>query len=188
MTTPPRQYSLYNYQHKQECRSGIAVPSGVAPSHRRTEMRRKPIPKLTTEQEARFWSHVDVPDQPSCCWEWSASGHVTKHGKFIRHNGDPLMAHRVSYTLLIGPIPDGLELDHLCRNPKCVNPDHLEPVTHRENCRRGFGPSGINARKTHCPHGHEYTPENIWTDVAGSRHCRTCWVIKSEKRKKHASG
>jgi hypothetical protein len=75
---------------------------------------------------------------------------------------------------LVGPVPDGLELDHLCRNPGCVNPDHLEPVTHKENMLRGFNPSATNARKTHCHKGHFFDAENTYIATTGARRCRTC--------------
>ena len=140
-------------------------------------MRKKSIPELTPEQVERFWNNVEVPEQPSCCWEWTARlskwgyGNVTigKHGDFA--------AHRVAYTLLIGPIPNDLEIDHLCRNRRCVNPDHHEIVTHRENSLRGYGPTAINFRKTHCIHGHELTPDNVRFAAhrPTERECRTCW-------------
>lgn len=89
------------------------------------------------------------------------------------------MAHRAVYEHLRGPIPVGLELDHLCRNTRCVNPAHLEPVTHRENALRGVGVSAINAAKTHCKYGHDLTnPDNYWLKAYGNavatRICKAC--------------
>lgn len=120
---------------------------------------------------ARFWVRVEKGDG---CWLWHGTrcdgyGHFRGHGK---SRG----AHRIAYELLIGPVPEGLELDHLCRNRGCVNPAHLEPVTHEENWRRGQSFSAVNAQKTHCPHGHEYTPENTYRSASHprSRRCRQC--------------
>lgn len=118
--------------------------------------------------------------RPDGCWEWSASrtpngyGHLWVEGKYP-------MAHRVIYELLRGPIPEGLSLDHLCRNHGCVNPGHLEPVTNRENIRRGEGPSARCARVTHCPKGHAYTPANTRVN-GGSRVCRTCSLERDRGR------
>jgi len=82
----------------------------------------------------RFWSHVVV----GLCWEWcSADNGQTGHGRFTLKGGQPIKAYRWAWESLVGPIPAGLVIDHLCRNPKCVNPDHLEPVTQAENLRRG---------------------------------------------------
>lgn len=108
------------------------------------------------------------------CWEWQAPLGSGGYGQFWNGQRRP-MAHRVVYELLVGPIPPGLDLDHLCRNRRCVRPDHLEPVTRRENLIRGEGFIGINARKTHCIHGHEFTPSNtrIVTST-GERQCITC--------------
>jgi len=81
----------------------------------------------------KFWSRVDLSRD---CWEWSASRNAQGYGQFAM-NGKTRSAYRVSYEWLVGGIPDGLEIDHLCRNPSCVNPSHLEAVTHTENVRRG---------------------------------------------------
>lgn len=88
--------------------------------------------------------------------------------------GRMVTAHRWAYEHWVGPIPEGTELDHLCREVLCVLPTHLEPVTHRENLMRGKGFAARNARKTHCPQGHKYTDENTYVNPRGSRECRTC--------------
>lgn len=103
------------------------------------------------------------------CWLWEGAksdgyGHMWVGSGYS-------VAHRVAYELLVGPIPVGLDLDHLCRVRACVNPEHLEPVTRRENLQRGYG---HNLRVTHCPRGHEYTAENTRVSKLGQRHCREC--------------
>lgn len=116
------------------------------------------------------------------CVEWEGGKDRDGYGQIsatVRGRRTTLRAHRVSYEKHIGPIPVGLTLDHLCRNRGCVNPKHLEPVTNRENVLRGQGPAAVNARRTHCVHGHEFTPENTYTYVNesyphGRRVCRTC--------------
>jgi len=121
----------------------------------------------------RFWQKVrEVGD----CWEWVAGKTHDGYGRF-HWQGKSRGAHRVAYWELVAPIPDGLTIDHLCRNRCCVNPDHLEPVTNRENLLRGETFQGVNSRKTHCPVGHEYTPENTRLKRRGQwveRHCRAC--------------
>lgn len=99
------------------------------------------------------------------CWMWSGPRHGEGYGK----TGKNGLAHRVVYEALVGPIPDGMQLDHLCRNTGCVRPDHLEPVTRKENILRGESPHAKNARKTHCPKGHPLDG----TERKG-RNCKTC--------------
>lgn len=117
----------------------------------------------------------------SGCWEWQAV--KTNGGYGHIHVGGPVkkLAHRVSYELFIGHIPEGLTIDHLCRNRGCCNPRHLEPVTHRENMRRSPLAGKVvgqiwrakQAAKTQCPKGHPYSGDNLLMD-GGSRKCRTC--------------
>jgi hypothetical protein len=87
-------------------------------------------------------------------------------------------AHITMYENLVGEVPDGTELDHTCRTPVCVNPDHLEPVTHRENILRGVGFAANNALKTHCSNGHEYTTENTYYPKTGGRQCKRCIKLR----------
>ncbi|MEU7240240.1 HNH endonuclease signature motif containing protein [Streptomyces sparsogenes] len=97
------------------------------------------------------------------------------------------MAHRFAYETLVGPIPEHLQLDHLCRVRHCVNPDHLEPVSSRENTRRGRSQAGINGRKTHCQKGHPFDSANtyVWK---GSRACRTCRSEYARLRRERRAG
>jgi len=121
--------------------------------------------------EERFWSKVDRRGDDEC-WEWTASMYPTGYGHFSIM-GQGIRAHRFSYELLVGPIPEGMVIDHLCRTPLCVNPAHLEPVTQRENVLRGVGLPAENARKTHCKHGHELAGANL-SLFGGKRRCLAC--------------
>jgi hypothetical protein len=118
----------------------------------------------------RFRTKVQVA--PNGCWVWVAARDNHGYGRY-GIDGRAATAHRVAYQTLVGPIPDGLHLDHLCRVRACVNPEHLEPVTCRENVLRGVGPSALHSVKTHCPEGHEYTEENTYL-YRGMRYCQTC--------------
>jgi len=131
----------------------------------------------------RFWAKVNehgpVPAHRSDlgpCWEWTASRNNNGYGVF-RWQGRLHCAHRIVYQVLVGLIPDGLESDHLCRNPPCVNPAHIEAVTHRVNSRRGNVGAVNGARqmaKTHCLHGHLYDEMNTYRTPDGRRNCRAC--------------
>ncbi len=131
---------------------------------------------MGTTFEERFWAKVE---KTPTCWLWRAGKDHLGYGQ-IRRDGSHAKAHRVAYDLLVGPIPDGLELDHLCRVRNCVNPAHLEPVTHAENVRRGL--SGQRQRaKTHCPAGHPYDAENTYVAPRGDRGCRACRMASKRR-------
>lgn len=114
------------------------------------------------------------------CWEWQGRRGHMGHG-IAYANGRPQLAHRVIWEDLRGPIPDGLELDHLCRNPPCCNPDHLDPVTHAENMRRGIQSFDTRAR---CLSGlHPLTPDTVLNRADGRQQCRVCKKAAKERRK-----
>ena len=118
----------------------------------------------------RFWRYVS-PEPNSGCWLWTGADSGSGYG--VISDGDvKKYAHRISYEMFICPIPTGTEIDHLCRVTFCVNPQHLEAVTHADNVRRGVAGDEQKA-KTHCPSGHEYTSENTYT-FRCMRYCRTC--------------
>ena len=108
----------------------------------------------------RFWDKVNQGENG--CWVRAA--YIDNKGYGTFRDGKMTLAHRYAYIELRGPIPGDLELDHLCRNSRCVNPAHLEPVTHRMNILRGIGMCAINAKKTSCSYGHSFTPENTGID------------------------
>src|SRR5216684_318642 len=116
------------------------------------------------------------PEPNSGCWLWTGMLKDSGYGKIQTGtfaNPNMQRAHRVAYELFVGPIPPGLQLDHLCRVSSCVNPNHLEPVTNAENTRRGIA-GQWQKNKTHCPQGHEYTIENTMMYLGKWRRCRTC--------------
>jgi hypothetical protein len=117
----------------------------------------------------RFWAKVEI----GLCWQWTATTNGCGYGTFSI-DGRSRYAHRLAWDLLVGPIPAGHDLDHLCRNTLCVNPDHLEPVTRAENLRRGHvGGDRHNRMKTHCLHGHPFDASNTYL-YRGRRLCKAC--------------
>lgn len=120
----------------------------------------------------RFWDKVR---KTSSCWEWDAATWSNGYGAFS-YEGKLQGAHRVSYKMTVGEIPEGLEIDHLCKNRKCVNPKHLEVVTRRENQLRSNSVSGTNAKKVSCIRGHLIT--YIRPDGKG-RECLSCKKLRA---------
>ncbi len=130
-----------------------------------------------------FESRYEV--QKDGCWNWLPALNNSGYGCFKLTS-----SHRASYEIHIGPIPDGLDIDHLCRNRKCVNSDHLEVVTRRENLVRGNTIIARNVRQTHCTKGHPYSGKNLSIHRDGSRRCRVCNAEKSRQwrdKKRHAA-
>lgn len=121
---------------------------------------------------SRFASKVNF-DGPKGCWLWIASRDRKGYGQY-HQNGATCRSHRVAYELLVGPIPEGLQIDHLCRVPACVNPDHMEPVTSKVNTQRGIAGSLRAVFVTHCRSGHPLAEPNLYVNPRGERQCRRC--------------
>jgi hypothetical protein len=136
-------------------------------------------PRGTEEERiAKFWRKVQKTEG---CWLWTKNRCKQGYGQ-VFWAGRQAKAHRVAYELTKGPVPAGLELDHLCRNRACVRPDHLDPVTHRVNVLRGEGVAARRARRTHCPQGHPYDEKNTYR-FGRQRMCRACHLVHTRAHK-----
>ena len=142
----------------------------------------KPTKEVPLAQ--RLWRRVGVDENG--CWIWVGVKRRDGYG-WIRVDGIARPVHRLSYEALVGPIPPGLQIDHLCRVTSCCNPEHLEPVTPRVNSLRSESPLAKNARKTHCPQGHRYAGDNLIvryppSSPNGNRVCRACETARLRER------
>lgn len=153
-------------------RQRLATARYRARHHERLRLSRlrphRPLPPAID----RFWSRVEKREDG--CWAWTGGLGSQGYGNIIDDAKKRIYAHRFSYSMFRGDIPPGLELDHLCRVRRCVNPDHLEVVTRKVNSDRGFGPSGINSRKTHCIRGHPFDAANTAIYIRNGRQIRQC--------------
>jgi hypothetical protein len=127
---------------------------------------------MEPENMGRFFKFVNI--EIGKCWEWTGCKHPIGYGMFQIRSKKSGYAHKIIWEYFNGKVPEGKELDHLCRNRSCVNPFHLEPVSHVENMRRG-----ANSIKTHCPRGHKYDGFNPYRNN-GFRYCIAC--LKQQKR------
>jgi hypothetical protein len=146
------------HRHLEQRRRTGALPDSFEPS--------------PTTREEKFLAKVKV--LPSGHWIWNKA--TASEGRYgaVQHDGRVQPAHRVAWLIFRGAIPEGLVIDHLCRKTLCVNPDHLEPKTQRHNILVGDAPPALNAAKTHCKRGHEFTPENTLVMSSGGRSCIAC--------------
>lgn len=159
---------------------------GLCEMHRKRIARTGRLHRPTPDE--RFMAHVS--EAAGGCWQFAPANEDTGYGQFSETHETTVLAHRWSYGFFRGEIPEGLQLDHLCRNRACVNPDHLEPVTAQVNLLRGETNAAHNAAKEVCLHGHAFTPENTYMTPVGGRCCRACANRRRqefEQRKRLAS-
>lgn len=162
---------------------------GFCNQHYRRFLRSGTTDLIKPDAEERFWAKVEPT---GCCWYWTGEIGANGYGRYaVKIDGKTAHygAHRYAYELLVGPIGEGLTLDHLCNNPPCVNPDHLVPASMTDNTLRGHSPWAVNARKTHCVHGHPFSGENLIMDRQSPsngggihRRCRACSRETSKRR------
>ena len=141
-----------------------------------SEQKRKTI-------EQRLLEKCIKPVDSDSCWQWIGARQPTGYGQ-LWNGTRPEQAHRISYRIYVGQIPENMEIDHKCRNPSCINPAHLEPVLHKENIYRSNTIMGINARKTSCKRGHPLEGHNLVISSVGTRQCRTCINMHARNAKR----
>ncbi len=129
----------------------------------------------------RFWAKVNKTET---CWLWTGAHTPLGYGRFSVGQHRLVCAHRWAYEAVLGPIPEGLVIDHLCRVPACVNPSHLEPVTTRINNLRGIGYTAQRAAQTQCVNGHDFTVENTYVRPNRTRDCRRCRAARMQSYRK----
>ena len=166
-------------------------PAGLRDSSRETPCTGRPLGKPRVPLDVRIWAKIEKTPE---CWLWTGKLDRDGYGSIaVPRNEQPgrlnyrnLKAHRAVYEVLVGPIGEGLTIDHLCRVRSCVNPAHLEAVSMKVNVLRGINPPANNARKTHCVQGHEFSPLNTKITNQGYRRCRQCISEQSLGRNKNA--
>lgn len=182
---PPKKRS---YTPKTHCPAGHSYAEHGRPCRicgrdaTRRHRARNGVPFVGLTDEERFVALVRVT---ATCWFWLGSTNRSGHGQFSV-GGKMVKAHRWAYEFFVGPIPDGLVIHHLCGNESCVNPDHLKPITARENTLLGNGAPAKYARATSCRNGHPYTEATMFIDYEGYRKCRLCEQITSERHTEQA--
>lgn len=131
-----------------------------------------------------------IPEPMSGCWLWTAFLNPAGYGQIGvgGRAGRPMLAHRVAWEMHRAPIPEGLVIDHLCRNPACINPDHLQPVAQKLNLLRGNTFNARNVAKTHCLQGHPLIGENLYLNSHGGRHCQACRKRNREAWRRRSKG
>lgn len=155
---------------------------GLCPGHYSQHRLGRPLTPILRGVHARFWAKVEKTD---ACWNWIGTRSAKGYGHFkaLPNTKTPTKAHRWSYEDAYGPIPDGLTIDHLCRNTSCVRPDHLEAVEGAVNTLRGYNPCAINARKVRCKWGHDLSEGNFYRHANGGRVCKQCKAEEQRKRR-----
>lgn len=166
------------------CPDPVKAKSMCSVHYKRTLRNGDPLVQLRVRHKGTPAERmIASADQTDTCWTLRKVG-TNGYGS-VRVDGRTVLAHRYSYEIHVGPIPEGLVIDHLCKNKGCIRPDHLEPVTQRENVMRGDGPSAANAAKDNCSNGHAF--DIFWTTARGQakRDCSACrserWIQWSSK-------